>query len=771
MAAFEYGGLVEQVNSVVAAGGTTTLVNTSKQLQVLTLSGSNGQTFVLPNATTMSIGQKFEFYNNAAGSLTVNYNGGTLLQLVSPGSSLVLKLTANGTALGTWSIQSGSGSSSGSGSKNYLSGYVASTSSGVPNAGNGNFQAGSTTGWSLAHSALSSFTPTSTATAGNPFSSVSGGTPASANLSFVASNVAPLAGTYSGILASSTASVAGDMLLSDAFYIDKEDFSKVMGFTFYYSAGAGTFNFSGTNANSFAVWIYDVTNGAWIQPQGVYDLVQGVGTGICSGTFQTTSNSSRYQIALININAFAAAYNMQVDDFSFGPQLAVFGPPVSDWAPYTPTGSWLTNTTYSGFWRRIGDSVELDIRVLTSGAPTAAELSVSIPAGLSIDTSKLTAGTGTENPLGVGIVLDGGLQQFPCHVVYFSTTTIKIVVYNHTPATYDSLTNVSNVIPITFGNTDAVQFKALVPIVGWSSNTQMSADTDTRVVQASVRRATTSQAFPATTNTKVQWNAINSDSNGTFDAVTNFRYTIPVSGTYLFTADLIFTAAVANLVVSVLLFKNGSSAKTSQFPGISGTGFGGTFSFQDNAVAGDFYEVFINPTSAVTLVSDITATGGSSWNMQRLCGPAVVAATETVAARYSLSATTAITGTPTVVNFGTKIFDTHNAVTTGAAWHFTVPVSGLYQVSMLMVTTQGTGVNDANCNVGLYRTAVFDHSIAIWVFQGANSVSAIPQGTSLIHLNAGDLLDLRIAQTTGNPFNTLAGQSQENWVNIQRVGN
>jgi hypothetical protein len=215
-----------------------------------------------------------------------------------------------------WVPFGGSGSG---GSKNYFTDYL-------NNPGNGNFELGSTAGWTLAHTALTGVNPTSVATPGTGFDSTHGGTPAAGTLSFTTVAVGQLAGLFSGSLDSTAASTAGDMLISKPFTIDKEDQLKVISFSFSYEAISGTFNFSGTSANTFAIWVYDVTNGAWIQPAGVYSMIQGSGVGVASGTFQTTNNSTEYQLALIDINATPGAYDLYVDDFVLGPNAINFGP-------------------------------------------------------------------------------------------------------------------------------------------------------------------------------------------------------------------------------------------------------------------------------------------------------------------------------------------------------------------------------------------------------------------------------------------------------------
>lgn len=209
----------------------------------------------------------------------------------------------------------------GGGSKNYLSTYTASNSGGTPNPGNGNFEQASTNGWSLAHSALSSLIPTSVASPGSAFSASSGGTPASGNLSLnlLSSNV--ISGNFSGSLVSSAASTAGDMLVSNPFFIDEADQLKILSIAFNYDVitGLGALNFSNSSSNTYAMYVYDVTNGVWISPQNLYSLIQTGGTGFGVASFQTPINGLQFQLAIVNINASTGGFALAVDDFFVGP--------------------------------------------------------------------------------------------------------------------------------------------------------------------------------------------------------------------------------------------------------------------------------------------------------------------------------------------------------------------------------------------------------------------------------------------------------------------
>lgn len=101
MGFLQYGAFVYQTQTTATSGGTTTLVNTSKQIQVFT--GVTTQTIVLPDATTFqSTGESYQIYNQSTGSLTIHYNDASVFGTVQAGNTLVVTLTNNGTSNGTW---------------------------------------------------------------------------------------------------------------------------------------------------------------------------------------------------------------------------------------------------------------------------------------------------------------------------------------------------------------------------------------------------------------------------------------------------------------------------------------------------------------------------------------------------------------------------------------------------------------------------------------------------------------------------------------------
>ena len=143
----------------------------------------------------------------------------------------------------------------------------------------------------------------------------------------------------------------------------------------------------------------------------------------------------------------------------------------SAWNSYTPTGTWVSNTTYTGFWRRVGDSIELQARLVLAGAPTSASLTVNIPSGLTIDTAKLVSSTSAQRPAFMsqsGSVYDANTGDvYGLTVAYSSTTAVAIFAIDAS-ATYTRLTPIDQSLPVTFAGSDAITFNLLAPISGWN---------------------------------------------------------------------------------------------------------------------------------------------------------------------------------------------------------------------------------------------------------------------------------------------------------------
>lgn len=142
-----------------------------------------------------------------------------------------------------------------------------------------------------------------------------------------------------------------------------------------------------------------------------------------------------------------------------------------------------------------------------------------------------------------------------------------------------------------------------------------------------------------------------------------------------------------------------------------------------------------------------------------------VAARATTAAGQSIS-----NNTETVVNFGTVEFDTDNAITTGAGWRFTAPFNGNYLVSAAIMFASTTTWSDIELGALILRKngslyAYLDRKDS---YGSASGVLMQLGGTSLVNLNAGEYIDIRVLQNSGAAL-ALFNSSQYNHVNIAKV--
>lgn len=133
-----------------------------------------------------------------------------------------------------------------------------------------------------------------------------------------------------------------------------------------------------------------------------------------------------------------------------------------------------------------------------------------------------------------------------------------------------------------------------------------------------------------------------------------------------------------------------------------------------------------------------------------------------VTASYWLSA--AFTASTTIpINFDSKEFDSHNAVTTSpTAWKFTAPISGTYLISGYVTYSAG-----GSAYIRVYKNGAFYKTLA-QIING----SQLQQGTpsAVIKLSAGEYIDIRPDTSLAMGGNaSLASNSASN-ITITRIG-
>lgn len=793
--------LIENGQSIASAAGTTTLVVGSPYFTQIT--GSTTQTVVLPAANTLTLYQSFCVGNRSSGNVTVNANGGGLLQLMLGGSTQATFTCTNiGSGAGSWDVAySSAGTTSPLTTKGDV--YVYSTinarqpvpsdyahliadsaqttgwrsldykvSRGLKNyVQYGDFENNATTGWTATGCAtITNGLPVTVGSGAAAFSSSNGGRTKNANTNSPAiDSSSALSGTYAMNLATTGAGAIGDGYISSAYTIDPSDQAKVLSFKFNYKVASGTPVLGGTSANTYAVAIYDMVNNSWIIPAGCFNLVQSSGVGIAQGTFQTASNTTGIQIFIYSPVAPTGTSSLLFDDVYIGPQSLAFGPAMNDWVAYTPTFTGFgTVSSVAVYSRRVGGSLEVQGNFV-SGTPTGVTAKITLGynganANVTLD-STLTSGiAGIITASAASTTLFGGYvfnSSGSNNYVTFSTQTSTTTIPNGAPINGNSLV----------GTGTTVSFQFSVPIVGWSSNSVQSADTDTRVVAATFQ-TTTSTIANGGTDVLIPYNSISLDTHGAATSGASANYVIPVTGYYYISA--VVNYAYGSWAINdsaVLKIKNGTTVISSYNWGAPATTSYAVPLATATIVkcnAGDIIRGYLNTTRAGGSPALDGTAAENSLNIMRLSGPAVVAQSESVNCSFSMATAQTLTSAA-IIKFDTKIVDSHNAYSTSTGiW--TCPVSGTYQITSQLVSITATAAWLTYIRKNSGNTA---RAQSLPLYSGGtailNNQSYCLQTPYILKLNAGDTID--IYNGSGIGTGTLYASALDNYMSILRVGN
>lgn len=213
-------------------------------------------------------------------------------------------------------------------------------------------------------------------------------------------------------------------------------------------------------ASDIGIYIYDVTNSTLITPSAVNIAASGYQY---QAFFIASGTSTSYRLCVHTQTANAAAYTLYLDSVYVGPATTVSGAAYQDWTSFTPSYTGLTSTSLNtGWWRRVGDSMEI-YTVATSSGAVGAQITLTIPNSLTIDSTK--TGTLSTVNLGSAIAYDSSAGTiYNGFVAYNSSTTVDI-------GTIGSFAKWDGSTPMTWASPDRLSLRTLVPISQWTSNT------------------------------------------------------------------------------------------------------------------------------------------------------------------------------------------------------------------------------------------------------------------------------------------------------------
>jgi hypothetical protein len=180
---------------------------------------------------------------------------------------------------------------------------------------------------------------------------------------------------------------------------------------------------------------------------------------------QVDSDANTYAIRINVLSAPGTASNLYIDNVFIGPDTLTPGSIVTDWQDYTPTSTWVSNVTHTGKWRRVGEDIELEIKLSVTGAPTVTNLIIHDHPVYPVDTTNYEERspavinfieTGVRNYLGGG---------------YYGTAGGGWTILN-SEAGNAGVTNASN--PFVFGTGDFINMTVKYPVAEWQSGASLS---------------------------------------------------------------------------------------------------------------------------------------------------------------------------------------------------------------------------------------------------------------------------------------------------------
>jgi len=569
-----------------------------------------------------------------------------------------------------------------------------------------------------------------------------GGAP---TLAVARSTVAPLVGKASFVITKPASNVQGEGIKVANDDFAEADKGKIQIMSFEY-------DLSDANANDgdFRVYFKDETNSVIYRVNGE-DVKAGKGTHYAR--VQIPIDCDNGSLIIHCAATHADGYDFKYDRVSFGPQKLAYGTIVEDWKEYTPTfGAGFGSVSNISFrHRRVGDNLEI-IGYFSAGTIASSFASVSLPSGLSLDTVKLTIPNNTNTSEGT-YVGDWEITEA------VDNSTGKLVT---APALDDSLiyfgqssrNSANGLLPaigtLIMASNEDVAVRVIVPIAGWSSQSQTSEDFGGRDVIVtgkgnggeSITASTTDITFNAVKDTTASWNGN--------------QFTAPEKGFYSVAGHI---QATTNISGSIDLYVNnvrqiriGRWATTT-----SNEEFNGYIFLEKGDIMSVRMDVSFTLQSANSFVHWIA--------ISKLASSQQILETELVAARYTSDSGQNINNaTLTTLVYEDLVADTHNAYNTSTGV-YTVPVIGWYEVKGKI------RINSMTTSFGTVAMYVIVDSVQIDVVDrpvnSQNSFRSYDISTK-VYLEKGQELEVAVNHTNGGN-RSLNTSSNRNVFSIVRL--
>lgn len=269
-----------------------------------------------------------------------------------------------------------------------------------------------------------------------------------------------------------------------------------------------------------------------------------------------TFDSVNARLAVGTDGQFLVADSAEATGLKYSSTLQGSLNPVSNWETCTVTGSWVTNTSYTCKQMRVGQNINLDIRVDLSGTPTSASLEINMPSGVVIDTVAMTGYEAAFTQFNASVnIRDNGTTVYNGFAVAAVDGTKFRIKYDTGSGTNAQVTEVA---PITFVSGDFIEMKiSNVPVVGWSSG--IDAVSQFKVPLKIEANNNAGVAIAASTDPIVFTDEV-TDNKNAFTGGTTFTVPTGYAGRYHINGQLFANASILSWTTRIRI--NGANTKS-----------------------------------------------------------------------------------------------------------------------------------------------------------------------------------------------------------------
>lgn len=538
---------------------------------------------------------------------------------------------------------------------------------------------------------------------------------------------------------------------------------------------------SGYLDNEAEVWVYLINTGTSRLVQlSNYQLKASLSSGVFKAQFQTDYDTTSIRLGIFWKATTTTAATILIDDVRVGTSVYNYGMSGTDWKSFVPTGSWVTNTSYSGYGKMIGDEWHFDITILLSGAPNATVLGINIPSSIGIiDSSKCDINNSifAKNQAFFDSSTPAWYGNTDC-AGNGTTTSMVVRAMRINAADNHDYANVSNTFPITWTNGDRITIRGCVPILGKSTSVQMSDSADQRAVYLNVRGSSSQPIANTGAQVVRTFDSVASDTHAAYNAA-NGRWTCPVSGYYQMQAVMMYISAgwaIGNWY-QIIFRVNGTGVSWAENDFYQATGVniyaGLNHIYSQWLNAGDYVECAYAHTRTAGALNSYGNAGYEQFQIFKIQAPTTIGATETVACNAYLSSNqTGVNPNASFVkiNINAVEKDTHGAFST-SLYRWTAPVAGWYQINANLF------IEATNTVADVYTACIYKNGSLLIYGKSSTVVTASYNSHSVStvkYLVAGDYLELYMYGQGNNSVNTLTARGTSpgttTYFQIIRVG-